>query len=248
MMSVVPSQKKVATIASPFCGLWGSNPFLIVLDPAKPAVPFHTSRAMPPPAVASKRGVASLSCSGPEESVQLTARRTAINRPRPSHLVECLSIVPTLRGVCETHRPTVTPGKVSKAPPVGSKVQAKRCTLPAQRSHRGLPGESGALAPRILWPRCNNGASNSLGTSVAQGAHQLAHAAFDPLVYLVEHRAALIHRVAHSPHLDRLRIEVPQDHHVDRPAPEALAHETTLNRVHHHDEIGRAQQLDGDET
>src|SRR6266511_3153681 len=50
MMSVEPSQKKVATIASPVFGLWGSNPFAILLPPAKPAVPFHTSSAMGPAA------------------------------------------------------------------------------------------------------------------------------------------------------------------------------------------------------
>src|SRR6266566_8005337 len=91
-------------------------------------------------------------------------------------------------------------------------------------------------------------ATDGLAAGLAENLGELSHAAFDPLVNLVEHRAALTHRVAHSPHLDRFRIEVPQDHHVDRPAPEALAHDTTLNRVHYHYEIGRTQQLDGDET
>src|SRR6266568_7578303 len=108
---------------------------------------------------------------------------------------------------------------------------------------RQAPRNCGAGSSTCYGLPATGGTRNRwLAAGLDENLGELSHAAFDPLVYLVEHRAALIHRVAHRPHLDRLRIEVAQDHHVDGPAPEALAHETALNRVHHHDEIGRAQQ------
>src|ERR1700752_5389626 len=70
----------------------------------------------------------------------------------------------------------------------------------------------------------------------AQRVRQLAHAAGDPRVGLVEHVAALIDRIAHRPRLHRPGVEIPEQQDVARPAPVALTHETPLARVHDDDE------------
>ena len=85
--------------------------------------------------------------------------------------------------------------------------------------------------------------ATGLTAGAAEYADELAHTTGDSLVDLVEHFAALVHRIANRARLDRRRVEVAQEDHIARPTPEAFTHETTLNRVHCHDEIGSADHI-----
>src|SRR5207247_2495421 len=94
--------------------------------------------------------------------------------------------------------------------------------------------------------------ATAVGGELTPGApeygDELSRAPCDPLVHLVEYLAALIHRIPDRPRIHWRRVQVPEDQHVARQSPEALADDTALTRVHHHDEIGGADQLGGHEA
>src|SRR5213592_2910994 len=98
----------------------------------------------------------------------------------------------------------------------------------------------------VLWPCCNKGcraSASGLASAAVEHAPELPHAACDPLVDLVEHVAALIHRIADRPRLHRCRVEVAEDHYIAGSSPEAFTDLTALTRVHDHDEIGGADDI-----
>src|SRR6266566_108227 len=90
--------------------------------------------------------------------------------------------------------------------------------------------------------RCRASAVRLAGAAV-EHAPELPHAACDPLVDLVEHVAALIHRIPDRPRLHRCRVEVAEDHYIAGPSSEAFTDLTALTRVHDHDEIGGADRI-----
>ncbi len=79
-----------------------------------------------------------------------------------------------------------------------------------------------------------------------QDGGELLHAPRDARIDLVEHVAALIHRIADRSCLDRSRIEVTEQDHVGRSPAEPLANVPALRGIHDDDEVG-AGQLRGDE-
>ena len=82
-----------------------------------------------------------------------------------------------------------------------------------------------------------------LAGGTTEHAPELTRAPRDSLVDLVEHVAALIHRIPDRPRLHRCRVEVAEDDYIAGPSPEAFTDLTALTRVHDHDEIGGADHI-----
>src|SRR5437879_5253133 len=157
MMLVEPSQKKVATIASPRCGFVGLNP-LMKTFPLWPTPPFNWSRVMPL-AVTSNRGAA-----GPAGSLH-PARTSAAasSTARPPIVVRLLIISLTSlsrppRSGAATAAAGVTDAAAHGGPDArpGStkcKVRASRQQVPtalARASAKRLPrGRVNDLAPVV---------------------------------------------------------------------------------------------------
>src|SRR2546429_8654194 len=98
MVLVEPTQKKVATMASPTWGLRGSNPLPTWLPPllqgiASPNTPFCWSRVMPAPAVVANAGAGMMWTGGLTVSRQPTA--TAANTTSVAIVLYC-NMMPTL--------------------------------------------------------------------------------------------------------------------------------------------------------
>src|SRR5467141_754514 len=114
MMLVEPTQKNVATIASPRCGFVGLNPLMNVV-PLRPSVLFTWFRTMrvgaaaaarpPPVASATALGLpgAGLTCAGAVGSLQPAANSAPATSPAKLPTVVRVTITVSC-GVCATHR------------------------------------------------------------------------------------------------------------------------------------------------
>src|SRR5882724_2695038 len=226
-------------IASPRWGFVGLNPLMSMVPPSL-SVPFCWSSVMPAePPTPARASIREFARSGPTDSRQPAASNAA---PRSPATVVRRDTMPPPSWVCATHPALQSLSRQSSG-------QAPRASRPAQPRTTHLSdccvGSSTAYGPAATM--CAP-AMRGLAARATESARERPHAALDPRVTLVEYLDRLVDGIANRPPLDWSRVQVAQHDHVAWPAPETLAHDPLLRRVHHHDEVGGADQVRSEQT
>ncbi len=155
------------------------------------------------------------------------AMKSYCARPRASEIINAEQ---------KTARPTVGMPSTKPAPRISRRAYTERASDPGS-AHRAGPNSQDHRS--VLDPLD----ASAVPPSLRDALYQRAHAALDACVGILEYGQRLLHRIANRAGSEWPRIQVTQEQQVRPASPETVTDRAALQRVHHHNEMGRARGL-----